>query len=411
MAYQELRKLYYKDPKVYKEVYEARFHSEDAVLLDFDVSGKQAFFIQSTEVLRLALQIERTDKEVRQLSARLPGVAKKQYSRKCLIDEIVLTNKIEGVHSSRKEIGEVLDDLEARSTKVGKKKRFLGLVNKYLKLMVREPLTLQTCADVRAVYDELFLEEVVSEVADHAPDGTIFRKELSEVRSATDKVIHKGLMPESRIIEAMEQALRFLHDESIDLLYRLCIFHYMIEYIHPFYDGNGRLGRFIVSYYLTELLDPLLAYRISETIKENIKAYYDAFVICNDPHNLGDLTPFLLMMLNMILAAIGELKESLSRRLTRWSRYEQLVQSFDDAKENGRLLQLYSVLVQAALFSERGISTAELQKGLEVSYYTMKKLLALIEEKELLCVSTHEKTKYYEIDLNRLDDMLLSGDM
>ena len=54
-------------------------------------------------------------KEVRALSAQLPDIAKEQYSRKCLIDEIVLTNKIEGVHSSRKEIGEVLDMLGERS--------------------------------------------------------------------------------------------------------------------------------------------------------------------------------------------------------------------------------------------------------------------------------------------------------
>ena len=409
MAYQELRKLYYQDQERYKETYEARFHSEDAVVIDFTVSGKQAFFVQNTEVLRLALQIERLDKEVRALSAQLPDVAKEQYSRKCLIDEIVLTNKIEGVHSSRKEIGEVLDMLGERSDRVGRKKRFLGLVNKYLKLMLHEPLALQTCADVRAIYDELFLQEVISEAPDHAPDGKIFRKEQSAVYSATEKVIHTGLTPESRIIEAMEQALRFLNNESVDLLYRLCIFHYMIEYIHPFYDGNGRLGRFIVSYYLAKSLDPLLAYRISEVIKENIKAYYNAFEICNDPHELGDLTPFLLMMLRMILTAVGDLKESLNRRLIRLHRYLALVESFDDAKENEKLLILYGVLVQASLFSEKGISMAALTGGLGMSYNTVKKLLAQIEAKELLCVSTHErKTKYYEINLDRLDDILLS---
>ena len=62
----------------------------------------------------------------------------------------------------------------------------------------------------------------------------------------------------------------------------------------------------------------LLSYRISETIKENIKEYYRAFKDCNDPHNLGDLTPFLLMMLRMILAALTELSGSLSRRLKSW---------------------------------------------------------------------------------------------
>ena len=90
-------------------------------------------------------------------------------------------------------------------------------------------------------------------------------------------------------------------------------------------------------------------------------------------------------------------------------RYLALVESFDDAKENEKLLILYGVLVQASLFSEKGITMAELTGGLRVSCNTVKKLLAQIEKRQLLYVSTHERNKkYYEIDLDRLDDILLS---
>ena len=67
--------------------------------------------------------------------------------------------------------------------------------------------------DVRAVYNGLALAEVIEE----------------------------------KMIEAMEQALRFLEENPCDILYRISIFHYLLAYIHPFYDGNGRLGRFIYS--------------------------------------------------------------------------------------------------------------------------------------------------------------------
>lgn len=405
MSYETLRKLYYGTEEEYALEYRTRFDSEEAVRLDFFIAGKQAFFLENADVLRLSFEIAKMDKEVCLLSAKLPGVAKEQYSKKCLIDEIVLTNKIEGVHSSRKEIGEALAVLERQSNEKKKHPRFISLVNKYMKLMTGETVPLQSCEDIRQIYNEIFLEEVVSEDPSNAPDGKLFRKEMSAVYSETDRIIHKGLMPERSIIRAMEQALKFLNDASVEKLYRICLFHYLIEYIHPFYDGNGRLGRFILSYCISETLEPLLAYRISETIKEHVGEYYKAFTVCNDRRNLADLTPFLIMQLNMICMAIGDLRDSLKRRLSRWNKYEQLAESLPNAASIN-MCRLYSYLIQAALFSENGISTADLRTQLEASYNTVKNLLRQVPE-EMLIVQKKGRMKYYQIDLNTLDEILL----
>lgn len=409
MAYQLLGKLYYGDQSVYVQTYKSRFDSEDTVKLDFIVAQMPAFFIQNTEVMKLAYDIVKLDKSVAQLSTTLPGVAKDQYFKKCLIDEIVLTNKIEGVHSSRKEINDALEILEKQSNEKGKHQRFIGLVNKYLKLMTKEEISLKTCQDIRDIYDEIFLDEVIAEDPQNAPDGKIFRKDLTAVHSEKDKVIHKGLYPESEIIDAMEKALAFLNDESVDRLCRICIFHYLIEYIHPFYDGNGRLGRFILSYYLSGTLEPLLSYRISETIKENITEYYKAFNVCNDPHNLGDLTPFLIMMLHMIHAALKDLENSLQGRLIRWNKYESLVSTLPETSDNN-IRRMYSYLIQAALFSETGISTKELENSFQKSYYIIKKLLDQIRP-EMLIAELKGKIKYYQLDLPMLDSILLENEL
>lgn len=119
-----------------------------------------------------------------------------------------MTNKIEGVHSSRKEIGEALEILENQSKKKkGKSSRFVGLVNKYLKLIQSEEISLQSCKDVRDIYDEIFLEEIVFEDASNRPDGELFRKDSVSVYSETDRVIHTGVHPESKIIECLDNAL------------------------------------------------------------------------------------------------------------------------------------------------------------------------------------------------------------
>ena len=406
MAYMDLRKLFFIDEERYRKTFSDRFYSENAIRLDFDIAGNQAFFVQCDEVIRQVYSILTLDKEIALLCKKLPGVAGKQYSRRCLIDEIVITNNIEGVHSSRKEIGEALSILEERSTAKGKKNLFIGLVNKYHKLLSREQVPLKTCEDVRNIYDELVLPEVVSEDKRNAPDGKIFRKSMTEIYSATGRSIHRGKYPESEIVAYMEKALAFLNDESILPLYRICLFHYMIEFIHPFYDGNGRLGRFILSYCISEYLERLVAYRISETIKENIKMYYDAFSLCNDHRDLADLTPFLLMMLEMIGSAMKDLKESLTNKLTQWGRYEKIIGQLEQ-HQNDEMSALYNILIQAALFSEQGISTQELLAVFRVNYATIRKRLSIVRDQELLVEVKSGNKKYYSIYLQGLDEMIM----
>lgn len=410
MAYEELKKLYYKDETEYAREYKRRFHSEDTIHLDFEIAGKPAFFVESKEVLRLALHITQMDKGVLKLCHQLPGIAKKQYSKKCLIDEIVLTNKIEGVRSSRKEIGEALDILEEQSAQKTKHARFLGLVNKYMKLMEAERIPLDTCQDIRDIYDEIFLEEVIREDSGNKPDGKIFRKGSESIYSETQKIIHQGVYPEEKIIACMEKALAFLKREDIESLYQICIFHYLIEYIHPFYDGNGRLGRFILSYCISQTLEPLLAYQISETIKENISVYYRAFRICNDRRNLGDLTPFLIMQLQIIDSSLVHLEKSLREKIILWKRYMECIHTLPNASKPN-IGQLYHLLIQASLFSETGISTQKLKKFLEIkSPTTLKKLIDQIPE-TLLVTHTKDRVKHYELNLAELDDILLEKEL
>ena len=405
MAYKELRELYYTDRGKYDELYKERFSSESSIRLDFDIEGNQAFFVQSEEVIDLLFRILRSDKEIYALQASLPKVALEQYSKKCLIDEIVVTNNIEGVHSSRQEIGAALVTLEEQSSQKGKKSVFLGLVNKYLKLLSHQTVALQTCQDIRKIYDEIVMEEVISEDGHNAPDGQIFRKEMTEIYNPSGKSIHKGKYPEAQIITYMEKALAFLNDKSFNVLYRICLFHYMLEYIHPFYDGNGRLGRFILSYCISENFERLLAFRISETIKENIKKYYAAFTACNDTKNMADLTPFLITMLEMMAIASDELKKSLLRRYGSWKRYEKIIPQLDRYQNEG-MSTLYNVLIQASLFSERGISTQELLALFATNYTTIRKRLSIVENQDLLITEKQGNRKYYTIKLQELDKLI-----
>lgn len=397
MGYTTLSDLYYKDTAAYEEQYQARYNSEYAVHLDFDVAGHQAFFVQTPEVYSILTDILRMNKAVSNLCTALPGAAIKQFSRRCLIDEIVLTNSIEGVRSTRKEISDILDELETKS----KGKRFYGLVKKYNMLMVKEELPLASCQDIRDIYDELALAEVMEEEPENIPDGTIFRKNSVSIYSPSQKEIHKGLYPEETIIHAMEQALAFLNNDSCEVLFRIGVFHYLLEYIHPFYDGNGRLGRFICSYLLSQELEPVTGYRISYTIKEYIKDYYRAFSTCNNPLNRGDLTPFLHMFLKIVQISVEKLKTSLQQGFTKLNRCVQKIPELTTQSDNA-LEELYHLLIQAALFSERGVPTSLVLKHVEISRGTLAKKLEEIPD-GLLIKERRGNTNYYSINLEALE--------
>ena len=407
MSYVELRKLYYKDESLYRAEYEERFSSPDTVKLNFNIKSNPAFFVQTAEISQLIYQILRSDKNIYKLSQALPGVAIDQFTRRCLIDEIILTNKIEGVYSTRKEISNVLDELaDSSKKKRGKMQRFSGLVANYSKLKNREFVKITNCADIRQLYDEIVLPEVLEEDSKNAPDGRIFRKDSASVFDGTDKEIHRGVSPESAIIEEMEKALAFLNDDNIEGLYRISCFHYLLEYIHPFYDGNGRLGRFIVSNLLAQELEPLLAYRISYTITEHIKDYYNAFKICNNQYNLGDITPFVMMMLMMIKRSISQLEEALQSRALRLDKYNKILDTLPIGI--GRTGEVAFFLVQASLFSEHGISTRVLEENLKSSYSTVRKELEIIEREGFLIKKRVGKEKFYSIDMERLDNILIN---
>lgn len=398
MKYTSLSKLSYGDHTAYEQAYNERINSPYAKHIDIKIGDWPAFFIVTPEIHDLTLAIQKADKKICSLCYCLPGIAITQFSRRCLIDEITLTNGIEGVHSTRREIDGVLAELGKKD----RRKRFAGLVQKYVMLQENADIPLSTCEDIRKIYDDLVLKEVSEDDPKNIPDGKLFRKEIVDVTDSAQKVIHQGLYPEEKIIDAMDRALKYLEDDTTELLYRICVFHYLLGYIHPFYDGNGRMNRFISSYMLGRELHPLLGYRLSYTIKENISKYYKAYKTCNLPRNRGDLTPFVLAFLEIIEQSTTQLLSALSDRWNAFQHYGEMIERLPRGTESQYNI-LYNVLIQAALFSERGISMQELSKGMELSPNTLRGQLRKIDEVGLLHTTLYGHAKQYSADLDEMD--------
>lgn len=209
------------------------------------------------------ISIERTNTKIVNMCSVLPEKALIQYRTRCLTDEIVLTNNIEGVHSTRKEINEILSDLSTKD-----RKNVLSDLSKICNVVTEWGNTSAYRTGHKKNIWRYFLRWDKCNRPFKSSWRHNFQKNDVNVYSPTQKVIHTGVHPESEIISIMDKSLNFLANADCDILIRIAVFHYLFGYIHPFYDGNGRTDRFISSYLLSKELNSLIGYHISYTIKE-----------------------------------------------------------------------------------------------------------------------------------------------
>lgn len=353
-------------------------------------SAYPAFLCYTGEILRLVEKFYKTYEQFLYTVNTVPPVVLYQFTRLSIVEEVKSTNDIEGVRSTKKEIREII---EKRGTHYH---RLQSVVHQYLELLGEEEIKFDTCQDIRNFYDDFTHQEITRENPQNRLDGNLFRKEPVQIQAAAGKTIHQGLYPESRIIEALDQALRILHSEEYPLLIRLALFHYFFVYIHPFYDGNGRTDRFITSYFLSRKFHRLLAVRLSIYIKRNQSRYYHMLEEADSEKNRGDMTPFVMGFLEILIGSTEDTIGVLSRKNEQMRKYESRIDAFQ--LKDKLLKEIYITLLQAALFFGEGISMADLMKVTGKNRGTIQKRIDEIPGNHLI-VTKAGKTNYYKLNL------------
>ena len=358
-------------------------------------SAYPAFLCYTGEILRLVEKFYKTYEQFLYTVNTVPPVVLYQFTRLSIVEEVKSTNDIEGVRSTKKEIREIIEKKGAHYH------RLQSVVHQYLELLGEEEIKFDTCQDIRNFYDDFTHQEITRENPQNRLDGSLFRKEPVQIEAATGKTIHQGLYPESRIIEALDQALRILHSEEYPLLIRLALFHYFFVYIHPFYDGNGRTDRFITSYFLSRQFHRLLAVRLSIYIKRNKSRYYHMLEEADSERNRGDMTPFVMGFLDILIGSTEDTIGVLSRTNEQMRKYESRIDAFQ--LQDKLLKEIYITLLQAALFYGEGISMADLMKVTGKNRGTIQKRIDEIPGNHLI-VTKAGKTNYYKLNLMLFKD-------
>ena len=138
-----------------------------------------------------------------------------------------------------------------------------------------------------------------------AEAGEFRTKAAGVVDSKSGQVIHIGTLPDY-VPGLVEDLLLWLQNSDVHSLIKGCVFHYEFEVIHPFLDGNGRLGRLWHTLILSKW-NPLFAYiPVESMIYKNQRAYYDCINLCNDKADSTDFIEFMLALIKQALQEIGE---------------------------------------------------------------------------------------------------------
>lgn len=329
----------------------------------------ELFFVHVPQLMALHEQVLQNSLIIRQAMSELPAFAVEPYFRKLIVNEAQSNNEIEGVRSTKEELTNVLEHVH--DTKNSSRKRFLGLMKTYQYIDQLEPFT--SIQHFRMLYDELVADEVAKK---KAPDGEYFRKTGVNVTDGS-KITHRGVEPEVKIITKLTDLIRFLQAETVPDLYKYFIAHYFYEYIHPFYDGNGRTGRLLVGSYVARKLERYSAITFSYAVNNDKPKYYKALEMIADPFNKGDMTFYLIAMLELLTAGQQELLEDLVIVLAKSKRIETFMETVDWLMDRDCKHLLHIMLDVEVLATE-------------MPPLTNKQLM------DILAITSHRMTKYFD---------------
>ena len=164
-------------------------------------------------------------------------------------------------------------------------------------------------------------------------ESGVFRSRPVGVVDQQGNILHFGTLP-PYVPGLVAELLDWTKNSDVHMLIRSCVFHYELELIHPFADGNGRIGRLWHTLLLSKWNPAFAWLPVESMIHANQRAYYDAI---NASNAAGSSTAFIEFMLSIIKASlIDTIKTSdemsdgtLDKATLRWLQIEKFLETHE----------------------------------------------------------------------------------
>lgn len=293
------------------------------------------------------------------------------YGIKAAEDEIVATSAIESIDFSRDSVRKILKGMAPKDEQ---ENRILGIKNGL------EFIADKTHKITEENLYKLYMMTVGNFLSgeDKLTEGNIYRHDTVYVVS--DHVEHFGL-DYKKVPEFMKSLIAFANvEDDINDLVKAAIIHFYVAFVHPYFDGNGRIARLVHLWFLIQKgYQSALFIPFSSQIEKSRKAYYDAYTAIEENKKLSgkiDITPFILYFINNVYNKINEGITTV-----------ETLTAYEDAVKDGKITEKESKLWKFVLsyYGTEEFSTKQLEKNFgDAAYATIRGFVLKFEDLGLI---------------------------
>lgn len=307
------------------------------------------------------------------------------YSLKAVENEIISSSAIESIDFDRNSVRNILKGLapqdEEESRILGQKKgfEFISDINNKITEDNIHKLYMMTVGD--------FLGE-----ENALKDSCLYRHD--SVFVVGSQVEHSGI-DFKRLPECMGALVDFINSEDeINDLLKAAMVHFYMEYLHPYFDGNGRMARLVHLWFLVQRgYETALFVPFSSCIMSSRKKYYNAFTLVEDNYKLTgvlDVTPFLKYFVDEVYNKLPEQEIK-----------ADVIDAYKSALRQGKITEKESKLWQFVLssYGTGEFSTKQLEKDYgNAAYATIRSFVIKFTSLGLLSKENYKNRTKYKIN-------------
>ena len=354
--YQKMKYKYGEDFNAFLQTLEELYY-KTLPLTDFD--GNNIVFIENHAA-------------VNQSAVKLLLQSQDQhYGIKAAEDEIVATSAIESIDFSRDSVRKILKGMAPKDEQ---ENRILGI--KHGLEFIADTANKITEENLYMLYMMTVGDFLTGD--DKLAEGNYYRHDTVYVVS--DHVEHSGL-DYKKVPKFMKSLIAFVNaDDNINDLIKAAIIHFYIAYVHPYFDGNGRMARLVHLWFLIQKgYQSALFIPFSSQIENSRKAYYDAYTAIEENKKYSgkiDVTPFILYFIKNVYNKMNE-----------GSAIVETLTVYDDAVKDGKVTEKEMKLWKFVLsfYGTEEFSTKQLEKDFgDAAYATIRGFVLKFEDLGLL---------------------------